>query len=190
MVAVLQKTANLPIFKNALIELQKIKSDSKPPDLTDVLDRKDKGTAQHQKQYAPEINPDGPLDKLFTWLSNLIKKLAFKEPVCFIIKTSDYNVGIEFGRILCLALKEELNCDSCIYTDNNNIELVVESNQLNNQILKISSDIIDVFKKNTKQLNYNLQYSIELKNSILPEITFNKAASEYRQFQLKIHGIK
>ena len=47
-----------------------------------------------------------------------------------------------------------------------------------------------MFKHNTSQLNYDLKCEIKLKNSELPELTFNKAASEYRMFQLKIHGTK
>lgn len=186
MVNHLKKKANEKTYLDAIVELKKVKPDAKATDLSE-FNKSDKGTAKHQKQYVPDSH--GILDSVYDWLVSLVKKFA--EPVCFNIKTSDYSVGIEYGRILGLALEEELNCKSCIYTKDNEIELVVEASGVDKQnILKVSNDVRKQFKNNTKKLNYDLKCEVRLKNSHLPELTFNKAASQYRMFQLKINGIK
>lgn len=186
MAAVLKRSLDSKTYQQALEELKKVKADAKAPDLSGFT-RDDKGTKEHQKQYVPDS--PGILDSVYDWLVSLVKKFA--EPVCFNIKTSDYSVGIEYGRILGLALEEELNCKSCIYTKDNQIELVVEASGIDKQnILKVSNDVRKQFKNNTKKLNYDLKCEVRLKNSDLPELTFNKAASQYRMFQLKINGIK
>jgi len=176
----LKKSLNSKIYQEALEELKKVKPDAKAPVLTE-------GTKF--KEITPAPDSPGVLDSIYDWLVSLFKKFA--EPVCFNIKTSDYSVGIEYGRILGLALEEELNCKSCIYTKDNQIELVVEGSGIDKQnILKVSNDVRKQFRNNTKKLNYDLKCEVRLKNSDLPELTFNKAASQYRMFQLKINGTK
>jgi hypothetical protein len=131
-------------------------------------------------------------DKVDNFIQNFISQ--FKEANNYLLNissTGDLSCSLEFARILCLALKENLNAKTNIHLNNNEVEITCrinsEKNIGYNKIKKLSSVVIEDFKNATKKLG-NTDYFITCiadSKSELQEIDIKTAEINFRKFHLK-----
>jgi len=107
------------------------------------------------------------------------------------VNSSDFTDSVEFSRILCSVLDEELFCKAFTYTDGNNIEvqcnIVGPKEDCLNLINKLTSATVDMFKIATEKvggIDINTSINVDKKSSY-KEITLTSAESNYRKFLLK-----
>lgn len=161
-----------------------------------------KSTNQNINQLKqPEISKNK--EDFWSWLSTNLSKfvsaLGFGEKMAhsnnFLISLgsdADYTSSFEYARILCSALKEELNFNSSIYSDGNLIEIVCNSN-LNkldsfNKIKNVCDGVKEAFQLATKKIGTIKPHFIVIAGvkSDLNQVSLNKHLMEYRKFQYKI----
>jgi len=107
------------------------------------------------------------------------------------ISAKETNHAIEFGRILCSALEEELIANAHIHTDDKNVEVQCDiqgpKDLCANTIQQLASSLADVFKIATSKvggININANVVIN-KESSYSVITSSAVLINYRKFLLK-----
>jgi len=169
------------------------------------------GGAVDLNQYTmPNVKTPGPVDSASTaavtgLLDSLLnavrasekthKKLykAFLPTNNFVIQVfaSDKINAIEFGRILCSALDEELLANTYIHTDHNNVEIqcdICGSQQLcYDTVSQLAKAVAGAFKKATVKIGgIDIDTNVVInKKSSYPEITLKSALGNHRKFLLK-----
>lgn len=107
------------------------------------------------------------------------------------IKVSDINYAVEFGRVLCSALDEELIATAYIHTDGKNVEVQCDiqgpKELCSKTIQQLTTSLAEVFKISTSKIggiivNANTVINKESSYSI---ISSSAALINYRKFLLK-----
>lgn len=121
----------------------------------------------------------------------LYKKYLPNNYVTIQVESKNYTDTIEFSRILCMALDEELMAKAFIHTDNNKTE--IECSILGPEIdcfetiKQLTNSIADAFKSATVKIggiDIKTKFIMNKKSSYQP-ITFKLAHTQYRKFLLK-----
>ena len=104
---------------------------------------------------------------------------------------ANYTDAIEFSRILCTALNEELMADSYTHTDGENVEVQCTipgpSKDCFNAVSQLTQAIAETFKKATVKVG-GIDVKTEFfmnKRSSYQQISINTATAQYRKFLLK-----
>jgi hypothetical protein len=107
------------------------------------------------------------------------------------IQSKNYTDAIEFSRVLCTALDEELMAKAFIHTEDNNIEIdcVIPGPELVcfDAVKQLTQSLAFAFKKATIKIggiDINTKFSMN-KRSSYKEITSQAAQTQYRKFLLK-----
>jgi hypothetical protein len=110
------------------------------------------------------------------------------------IKSADFDTSIEFARILCAALDEDLYTDGSIYTDKNNVEIsctIYGPRELStNAVFQLCNALSEVFEEATQKIGgckVNTVISSN-KKSIYEELNIKLAQICYNNFHLKFVG--
>lgn len=107
------------------------------------------------------------------------------------IASPDYNSSIEFSRVLCSALDEELLSTSFSHTDGHSVEIECAINgpakECYGAVEQLSNAIAETFKEATKKLGgISIQVVCQLnKQSNFQPISLKTAETHYRRFALK-----
>lgn len=153
---------------------------------------------------------DSVITNLFSKLTGLLDNLskaasqhthlnkAKENTSKFLISISsknDFATKLEYARILKIALKEEINSISEIYSDGNDVEIecIVEANETTaTDVLKeLCFAISSTFEFATKKIGSNKIYTFVSPNesSCYQELDIKIAEINYRKFQLKFAGL-
>jgi hypothetical protein len=122
---------------------------------------------------------------------NLYKKFLPKQNILIQVKSKDYADSIEFSRILCTALDEELMAKSFIHTDNNDVEVncVIAGPELDcfNTVKQLTGSLAEAFKFATAKIGgVDIKTNLIMnKTSFYEGITLRAAEIQYRKFLLK-----
>lgn len=137
------------------------------------------------QSFNPSVN------QVLTNYLKLISQASKDNNNHFIIKieSNDFNNSLEFSRILCSALKEELSIRAYPHTDGFNIvEIEGKTNSSNyKSINKLSSQVSQDFLKATNKIGgvkINASIILNKQSDYLP-VSFKQADSNYRQFLIK-----
>jgi hypothetical protein len=125
-----------------------------------------------------------------------IKKCAYKKTfiphnILIKVQSNDLDNSIEFARILCAAIDEELYSDAYIYTDRNNVEVettIYGPNQLSTQaVLELCNILSEKFEVATKKIGSCRINTIICPNkkSNYQELDIKLAQACYNRFHLK-----
>jgi len=107
------------------------------------------------------------------------------------VKANDYTDAIEFSRVLCSALEEELLATAETHTDGHVVEVSCEINgpeQICSETVKqLTSSLQDVFKFATSKIGgINIRTNFVMnKKSVYQSLSFTAADIQYRKFLLK-----
>lgn len=118
-------------------------------------------------------------------------KLLPSHPITIQVYSNNVNNSIEFSRVLCAMLDEELKSKSFTHTDGNNVE--IECNIAGpaaiclTTVKELTNCAASSFKKATQKVGgVNIDTKIKLyKKSKYPPITLTAAKTNYRQFIVK-----
>lgn len=120
----------------------------------------------------------------------LYKKFLPKNDMVISIQ-SDYDSSVEFARILCAALDEELLADSFTHTDGQSVDVQcsIHGPTLScfEAVQHVTAAVKDAFKKATGKIGgieVNTQFIMNKKSSY-QQISLNAATTQYRKFLLK-----
>ena len=138
------------------------------------------------KEYLNQVSASEKQNK------TLYKKFLPTQNIVIAIDAGQYTDAVEFSRILCTALDEELMAKAFIHTNNNNvveIECVIPgpANICFNAVKQLTFAISDAFKQATVKLggiDINANFIINKKSSY-QKITSHIAQTQYRKFLLK-----
>lgn len=118
-------------------------------------------------------------------------------PIKYLISVdsdNDFESKVEFARILSLALKEEIDSESEIYSDGNEIEIQCTVNAIQDIGLKVVKEmcyaVSDVFEYATRKIGSIKIYthiSID-KDPCYQKLGIKLSEINYRKFQLKFIG--
>ena len=142
-----------------------------------------------QPQFINQIN--NFLDSFAFQNNNIIKSSFSDKKFNIEIKSdNDFSSKLEYARILCIALKEELNAKSEILIDKDNIQIecIVNANDKGELVVKeLCNAISNVFHDATKKIggvkiNTNILYNTESKYQ---KLNIKLAETNYRKFHLK-----
>lgn len=104
---------------------------------------------------------------------------------------ADYTDAIEFSRILCTALNEELMADSYTHTDGEAVEVQCSipgpAQDCFNVVAELTQAVAETFKKATIKvggINVKTKFLMN-KRSSYQQISINTATAQYRKFLLK-----
>jgi hypothetical protein len=107
------------------------------------------------------------------------------------VESYDYESELEFARILCTALDEELLSDSFIHTDGTNVEIQCDicgpKDLCFDSVKQLTESIVDAFGDATKKIgsiSVKTKYFMNKKSSY-QEINWKNADMAYRKFLLK-----
>lgn len=107
------------------------------------------------------------------------------------VKSKDYTDAIEFSRILCAALDEELMAQAFTHTDNNKVEvqcaIVGPAKECLETVQQLTNSLSVAFKEATAKLGgiaISNKFIIN-KESSYQAITLQAAQTQYRKFLLK-----
>lgn len=129
---------------------------------------------------------------LFSGLeSSASLKLLPSHPITIKVYSNNINNSIEFSRVLCAMLDEELESKSFTHTDGNNVE--IECNIAGppaiclTAVKELTNCAVNGFKKATQKIGgINIDTKVKLyKKSKYPPITLTAAKTNYRQFIVK-----
>lgn len=144
------------------------------PDLINLMD-----------QYLKQVAASEKMNK------RLYKQLLPKTDIVIQVKSSDYTNDIEFSRILCTALEEDLLADSYTHTDGKNVEVECAihgpPDDCFDAVKQLASAVADSFSNATKKIG-GIQVKINCimnKKSSYQEISAKTAETNYRSFLLK-----
>ncbi len=184
-----------PAYKQAIIVLQN-KTDYK------VQTKEPSMIASKSKTYHYEENPS---NNLFDILNHYLRMVTASEKVnkdlykkylpanfaVIKIACDDYTSAVEFGRILCSVLDEELMAKAFIHSNNDNIEVECcvhgPNEQCFNAVKALTAATVDAFKTATNKIgglviNTNIITNSKSYNS---EISLKTAITQHRNFLLK-----
>ena len=194
-----RKTKQKP-YLSAINELKKHTGHEAQPGNEALPDQKNiiQDKIKPSEKAMASTNLDSVLDKLLHMIrasekdcKKLYKNFLPKNNFVIKIKTNDKVDAIEFGRILCLALEEELLAKSSVCTNDNLIEIqgsIRGPKQLCMDTIKqLTDSLIDAFKQATIKIggiNINTDLIIN-KKSYYSEITLESSLTNYRRFMLK-----
>jgi hypothetical protein len=124
-------------------------------------------------------------------LKHIYKRALPNHDVLIQISAPDYASAVEFSRVLCAALDENLLSTSYPHTDGSKVEIECSINgpeqECFNAIQEMSGLIVDVFKEATKKIGGIVVKAdcIMNKKSSYQPINVKTACINYRIFQLK-----
>lgn len=108
-----------------------------------------------------------------------------------IVVSAEYTDAIEFSRILCTALNEELLADAFTHADEHNVEVQCSiqgpKEECLNVVAEITRSVTEAFKKATRKIggiSVTAHLAMDKKPSYQP-INITAAANQYRKFLLK-----
>lgn len=108
-----------------------------------------------------------------------------------IVVEADYNNAVEFSRILCTALSEELMADTFTHTDGNHVEVQCDirgpSDACLATVQELTSSVAEAFKTATAKIgsiDVKTQFLMD-KQSSYQQISLTAATTQYRKFLLK-----
>ncbi len=119
------------------------------------------------------------------------KDYLSKNDIVIKISSKEYNSSIEFARILCTALEEELLAKAYTHTDGKNVEIECSisgpEQDCFNTVQQLSNSVSDAFVVATNQIGgiKIKTNSIMDKKSSYKQLDFKTAESQYRIFLLK-----
>jgi hypothetical protein len=161
-----------------------------------------KSPAYKSKTDSPKSHStiDSFLSSVSDLLDSFMKSASYKDNTNnFLILVSsdgDFSSALEYSRILCLAIKEELNLDTSIHTNNNCIE--IQCNMDGNKehckkiIEEMSNAIADTFSFATKKIGSVNIYTSTLMDiaSDYPLLDIITAETNYDTFHKKFNKEK
>lgn len=192
-------TANEAPYTKAITRLYKQFSES---------DAYDKAKSNHEKsslifdKSIPTVTPanDNYLINLLNkylqiaasvYNKRIVKKAAFNNKILIKITSSHYLNSIEFARILCAVLEEELSARAYTYTDKKNVEvecdIIGPSVDCFNTIKQLTTTLQNTFKVATNKIG-GLKVNTEClnnKSSSYNKLDYKFAIMQYRKFLLK-----
>lgn len=171
----LMKAEQSPQFKQALSQLNNVAGEGRVSEYS-----RRRPTSLSKSDNSSIIPFISKLDKLL----DTFMAAASSNTIVSIKSASDFTSKLEYASILKLALKEELNIDCDIHTDNNNIEIAVNSNST--AIQSIADGVSEAFAHATKTIG-SLQISASVSTD-LPHydiLDADIASINYRKFRLK-----
>ena len=204
----MQKSTDYKPSKNAPIAPSAKKEDSEDS-VVDLFEKwlgykktKTPSTAPaHASTATTETESPGIMQTITNWLRQIIatekqNKKLYKQylPLNYMIikiDASDYNNSIEFARILCAALDEELLSKSYTHTNGNDVEVECAihgpSEDCLATIKQLSESVANSFSLATKKIGgiiVKTDYFMNKKSSY-SQIDFKLANAQYRKFLLK-----
>jgi|SRR6185436_2642857 len=121
----------------------------------------------------------------------IYKKLLPFNNILVKINSIDYNNSIEFARILCSALEEELMATAYTHTDGNSIEIECvipgPAQDCLYATMQLTSSVADAFRVATKKIgsiDVTTQCTLNKKSSY-KQIGFKSAECQHRKFLMK-----
>ncbi len=124
-------------------------------------------------------------------IKRLYKKALQNNDILIQIKSSDYTSAIEFSRILCSALDEDLLSTSYTHTDGRDVEVECSipgpEKECFAAVQQMSETVAEVFKDATSKIGgitVNISCLMNKKSSYHP-ISLKNAGTNYRTFLLK-----
>lgn len=164
---------------------KKSKTPSAAPDIAPAAITESPGIMQAITNWLHQIlateKQNKKLYKQYLPLNNIIIK----------VDANDYNNSIEFARILCAALDEELLSKSYTHTDGNNVEIECSIHGPQQDCLatikQLSESVANSFSLATKKIGSIIVKTdfFMNKKSSYSQIGFKLASSQYRKFLLK-----
>lgn len=143
------------------------------------------------KSY-PEQGTDKMVNKIDTLIQNFMGqfKAAQNSYLISVNSTGDLPCTLEFSRILCLALKENLDAKTNIYNENNDTEIScqikLDKKSGFDKIKKIADIVIKDFENATQKLGVKYFTTCMADcESLLPEIDIKTAEINFRKFHFK-----
>jgi hypothetical protein len=121
----------------------------------------------------------------------LYKNMLPMQNIVIEVAAKDYNNSIEFSRILCSALNEELSADTWTHTNGNNVEVQCNiagpAKECFDTVCEITASVVDAFKLATIKIGgIQIQTTtIMNKKSSYQAINCKTAELNYRKFLLK-----
>lgn len=203
------KIKNNPIYQKALLDMKnatgyqahhskdlfkKYISQMKDKNIYDSLIDGSKSVSTNVDEVSSILT--NYLNKITTAEKNnksLYKKYLPKNNILITVGSDDYTNSIEFSRILCLALDEELLSKSYIHTNGSQIDIECEifgpKEKCFDVVKQLSISTAEAFKLATKKIggiDVYFNFVMDKKSSFNP-IGFEKASSQYRKFLLKFN---
>jgi hypothetical protein len=147
-----------------------------------------------------QYNLDALLGRFLSMFSTASEKQSLKSlyrsslpshNILISIASPDYNSAVEFSRVLCSALDEELLSRSFSHTDGHNVEIECSINgpakECFGAVKQLSDAVADVFKQATKKIGgIGISTTCQInKQSNFQPISLKTAETHYRQFALK-----
>jgi len=121
----------------------------------------------------------------------LYKQFLPSQHIVIGVRSKNYTDAVEFSRVLCTALDEELMAKAFIHTENNNIEVECvipgPESECFAAVKQLTQSLATVFKKATIKIggiDINTKFIMNKKSSY-QEITLDAAQTQYRKFLLK-----
>jgi hypothetical protein len=181
------KSEEQDLFKKWLAKRKKSQSPAHSPvatapsqnqaprqDITSILN-------QYLQQISASEKKNKKLYKQYLPLNNIVIK----------VDANDYNNSVEFARILCAALDEELLSKSYTHSDDNNVEIECAIRGPEEACLatiqQLSQSVASSFNLATKKIG-GISVKIDCimnKKSSYNQIDFKSASTQYRKFLLK-----
>ncbi len=156
-------------FRNAVSNLTRI-TGYKPTNRPNIVNNK--------SNFSQKLES---IDKILNqYLSKVVQKSSSNK-INLIIKISSKNISnsIEFGRILSLALSEELKAKNSLHIENDQIELEARVNSEEELVVKeLSTCLAKIFSEQ----NEIISISQHKNTSNLPMISLEKLSQEHRKF--------
>lgn len=161
---------------------------------SDSFDKAHSGAVSSPKELpTAKLDTINTIDQLNNYLDKYLSALGADNNGFLIrVKSGNINDSIEYSRILCNALKDELSCFAFTHTDNNSVEIECSINgnrELCDRVLKsVCNDISSAFEYATRKIG-GIKVSTQVsynKKSLLEPINIKKSEMNYRQFHLKM----
>lgn len=121
----------------------------------------------------------------------LYRQLLPKNEILIQVQATDYSNSIEFSRILCMALDEELMAKSFTYTNGNEVEVECiihgPSDDCYETVKQLTRSLSEIFETATIKIGsmqISTQFCMNKKSSYQP-ISLEAASTQYRKFLLK-----
>ena len=125
-------------------------------------------------------------------LKQLYKHALPNNAVLIAIDAPDYTSAIEFSRVLCAALDENLLSTSYPHTDGTKVEIECmipgPAEACISAVQEMTDTMVDVFKSATKQIGgiqVKASLSTDKTSSLYQPLSAKTACTNYRMFQLK-----
>lgn len=184
---------DIPGFSSELKKSKYYEADEK--DYTNALLAKSKAFKNqnsYEKANDVKTNDLKPTDKgadmlakLDSYLNKFLSSIASSNKTYVKISSVDLVDSIEFARILSLALEEEFNVKSNIYTDGSNVEVCCASTS-SDALSKFCEILQSSFKKATASVGgIDIKSDISLNSNNYQELDIKLAQSAYRKFHYK-----